>query len=155
MRGDRSALFINDVDVGTGDRPPVHLQHPDRAGGDDRRGCILFLMPPREFADRLGRTQRSQSSARSAIGMAEMLAHEIKNPLAGITGAAQLLAMGLAAEDRELTDLIVDETRRIVKLLDQVEQFGNLRPPAAARAEHPRRAGPRPQVGRSWALPRT
>jgi two-component system nitrogen regulation sensor histidine kinase GlnL len=37
--------------------------------------------------------------------------------------------MGLSAEDRELTDLIVEETRRIVKLLEQVEQFGNLRPP--------------------------
>jgi two-component system nitrogen regulation sensor histidine kinase GlnL len=69
------------------------------------------------------------SAAKSAIGMAEMLAHEIKNPLAGISGAAQLLSMGLGAEDRELTDLIVEETRRIVKLLEQVEQFGNLRPP--------------------------
>ena len=61
--------------------------------------------------------------------MAEMLAHEIKNPLAGITGAAQLLAMGLSQEDQEFTDLIVEESHRIVKLLEQVEQFGNLRPP--------------------------
>ena len=68
-------------------------------------------------------------AAKSAIGMAEMLAHEIKNPLAGITGAAQLLSMGLPPEDQEMTDLIVDECRRIVKLLEQVEQFGNLRPP--------------------------
>jgi two-component system nitrogen regulation sensor histidine kinase GlnL len=58
-----------------------------------------------------------------------MLAHEIKNPLAGISGAAQLLSMNLSPEDRELTDLIVEETRRVVKLLEQVEQFGNLRPP--------------------------
>jgi two-component system nitrogen regulation sensor histidine kinase GlnL len=58
-----------------------------------------------------------------------MLAHEIKNPLAGIAGAAQLLSMNLEGEDLELTDLIVGETRRIVKLLEQVEQFGNLRPP--------------------------
>jgi len=61
--------------------------------------------------------------------MAEMLAHEIKNPLAGITGAAQLLAMGLPKSDLEMTDLIVSEARRIVALLDQVEQFGNLSPP--------------------------
>ena len=52
-----------------------------------------------------------------------MLAHEIKNPLAGITGAAQLLSMNLEQGDLELTDLIVDECRRIVKLLEQVEQF--------------------------------
>jgi two-component system nitrogen regulation sensor histidine kinase GlnL len=70
-----------------------------------------------------------KSAAKSAIGMAEMLAHEIKNPLAGITGAAQLLSMSLSPEDLELTDLIVNETRRIVKLLEQVEQFGNLSPP--------------------------
>ncbi|KKK61418.1 hypothetical protein LCGC14_3014540, partial [marine sediment metagenome] len=77
----------------------------------------------------LGRSGAVKSSARSAIGMAEMLAHEIKNPLAGITGAAQLLSMGLEAQDQELTDLIVAESRRIVTLLEQVEQFGNLRPP--------------------------
>jgi two-component system nitrogen regulation sensor histidine kinase GlnL len=57
--------------------------------------------------------------------MADMLAHEIKNPLAGITGAAQLLSMNLDAEDRELTDLIVAESRRIVALLEKVEQFGH------------------------------
>jgi two-component system nitrogen regulation sensor histidine kinase GlnL len=69
-----------------------------------------------------------KTAAKSAIGMAEMLAHEIKNPLAGITGAAQLLSMGLSKSDQEITDLIVAETRRILTLLDQVEQFGNLRP---------------------------
>jgi two-component system nitrogen regulation sensor histidine kinase GlnL len=95
----------------------------------DNPEIVLLLISPREIADRLGRSMSVTSSARSAIGMAEMLAHEIKNPLAGITGAAQLLSMGLGAEDRELTDLIVEETRRIVKLLEQVEQFGNLRPP--------------------------
>ncbi|MGB0960115.1 MAG: two-component system sensor histidine kinase NtrB [Halocynthiibacter sp.] len=71
-------------------------------------------------------------AAKSAIGMAEMLAHEIKNPLAGITGAAQLLEMSLQAEDRELTGLIVEECRRIVTLLDEVEQFGDLRRPNLA-----------------------
>ena len=68
-------------------------------------------------------------AAKSAIGVARRIAHEIKNPLTRITGAAQLVSMGLPLEDQELTDLIVDECRRIVKLLEQVEQFGNLRPP--------------------------
>lgn len=94
----------------------------------DNPDIILVILSPREIADRLGRS-RAKSAAKSAIGMAEMLAHEIKNPLAGISGAAQLLSMGLTSEDRELTDLIVEETRRIVKLLEQVEQFGNLRAP--------------------------
>jgi two-component system nitrogen regulation sensor histidine kinase GlnL len=128
MRAGHSALFINDVEVGTGDRPPVlcNLQAAPLAG---RAGTILLLVAPREFADRLGRAQGLTKSARSAIGMADMLAHEIKNPLAGIAGAAQLLAMNLPPADQELTDLIVAETRRIVKLLEQVEQFGHLKPP--------------------------
>ncbi len=57
-----------------------------------------------------------------------MLAHEIRNPLAGISGAAQLLEMGLGDADRELTGLIQTEAARIGKLVDRVEQFGDLRP---------------------------
>jgi two-component system nitrogen regulation sensor histidine kinase GlnL len=121
-------LFINDVDVTTGERPPVQC-NIQIAPMHDNPDIVLLLISPREIADRLGRSMNVTSAAKSAIGMAEMLAHEIKNPLAGISGAAQLLSMGLGAEDRELTDLIVEETRRIVKLLEQVEQFGNLRPP--------------------------
>ena len=91
----------------------------------DREGDVILVITPREMASRAG----AVAGGRSAIGMAEMLAHEIKNPLAGITGAAQLLSMNLSDGDRELTDLIVAESRRIVALLDQVEQFGNVRPP--------------------------
>ncbi|MGR3551572.1 two-component system sensor histidine kinase NtrB [Pseudooceanicola sp.] len=123
-----SPLFVNDVDVGTGERAPLHcnLQIAPLSG---QPGYMLFLISPRELAGRLSQDHTVKSAAKSAIGMAEMLAHEIKNPLAGITGAAQLLSMGLSAEDRELTDLIVEESRRIVKLLEQVEQFGNLTMP--------------------------
>lgn len=124
-----SPLFIAEADVTTGERPPVQCAL-QLAPLQDSPGHILLLISPREIADRLGRAMHITSAAKSAIGMAEMLAHEIKNPLAGISGAAQLLAMGLSPEDQEMTDLIVEETRRIVKLLEQVEQFGNLRPPA-------------------------
>jgi two-component system, NtrC family, nitrogen regulation sensor histidine kinase GlnL len=128
VRANQSALNINDVDVTTGERPPlqctIHL-----APMHDNPGIVMLMLSPRELADRLGRSMGAKTAARSAIGMAEMLAHEIKNPLAGISGAAQLLSMNLTPEDQEMTDLIVEETRRIVKLLEQVEQFGNLRPP--------------------------
>ena len=127
-RANQSPLNINDVDVTTGERPPVqctiHL-----APMHDNPGIVMLILSPRDLADRMGRSMGAKTAARSAIGMAEMLAHEIKNPLAGISGAAQLLSMNLSPEDQELTDLIVEETRRIVKLLEQVEQFGNLRPP--------------------------
>jgi len=127
-RANRAPMFINDVDVTTGERPPVQC-NIQIAPMHDNPSVIMLLISPREIADRLGRSMQVKSAAKSAIGMAEMLAHEIKNPLAGITGAAQLLSMGLGPEDRELTDLIVEESRRIVKLLEQVEQFGNLRHP--------------------------
>lgn len=128
VREGQAALFLNDVDVGTGARAPqsCNMQIAPLA---DRSGAALILIAPREIAGRLGRGMGVQGAARSAIGMAEMLAHEIKNPLAGITGAAQLLAMGLKGEDLELSDLIVAEARRVLALLEQVEQFGNLRPP--------------------------
>ena len=121
-------LFVNDVDVGTGNRPPLvcslHI-----APIQNQPGWMIMLISPRELAGRMTQNHSVKSAAKSAIGMAEMLAHEIKNPLAGITGAAQLLSMNLSKEDLELTDLIVAETRRIVKLLEQVEQFGNLSAP--------------------------
>jgi len=127
-RANQSPLFINDVDVTTGERAPVQC-NIQVAPMHDNAEVILLIISPRDIADRMGRALSVKSAAKSAIGMAEMLAHEIKNPLAGISGAAQLIGMNLAPEDRELADLIVEETRRIVKLLEQVEQFGNLRPP--------------------------
>lgn len=127
-RHNDTPLFVNDVDVGSGQRPPalcdLHL-----APLNGSPGHMLLMITPRELVGRMSQNNSVKSAAKSAIGMAEMLAHEIKNPLAGITGAAQLLSMGLSAEDIELTDLIVAESRRIVKLLEQVEQFGNLMPP--------------------------
>ena len=127
-RANQSPIFINDVAVTNGERAPV-LCNLQIAPMNDNPSFVMLLINPRDIADRLGRSMSVKSAAKSAIGMAEMLAHEIKNPLAGISGAAQLLSMGLSPDDRELTDLIVEETRRIVKLLEQVEQFGNVRPP--------------------------
>lgn len=127
-RENGTPLFVNDVDVGTGDRAPLqcNLSFAPVAG---KPGEMILLISPRELAGRMTQSHTVKSAAKSAIGMAEMLAHEIKNPLAGITGAAQLLSMNLSSEDLELTDLIVAESRRIVKLLEQVEQFGNLSRP--------------------------
>jgi two-component system nitrogen regulation sensor histidine kinase GlnL len=128
VRDNQAAVFINDVDVTSADRQPTQCQL-QLSPLQDAPDTVLLLVSPRDLAERLGRGSLAKSAAKSAIGMAEMLAHEIKNPLAGISGAAQLVAMNLGPEDREFTDLIVEETRRIVKLLEQVEQFGNLRPP--------------------------
>ena len=67
-----------------------------------------------------------RAAARAAIGAAAMLAHEIKNPLSGIRGAAQLLAAD--ARDAELTGLITDEVDRIAGLIDRMQDFTDTRP---------------------------
>ena len=122
-----SPLFVTDVKVGANGREPIpcNIQIAPIIGHD---GSTILLIAPREIAGRISQSKSVKAAAKSAIGMAEMLAHEIKNPLAGITGAAQLLSMGLSTGDLEITDLIVAETRRILTLLEQVEQFGNLKP---------------------------
>ncbi len=87
---------------------------------------VAFQM--RSVATLVDRQVHQQGAARSAVGVAAMLAHEIKNPLSGIRGAAQLLASGLDADGRELTDLIVAEVDRIAKLVDRMESFTDTRP---------------------------
>jgi two-component system nitrogen regulation sensor histidine kinase GlnL len=68
----------------------------------------------------------------SVMGLGQMLAHEVKNPLAGIRGAAQLLKRGVRADDAPLAQLIVDETDRIKRLIDRMEAFGGDDPPERA-----------------------
>ena len=128
-RQNSAPLYVNDVTVVVDGRGPAqcNLQiAPVKRTADDE---MLLLISPLDMSGWFSQQQSIKSPAKSAIGMAEMLAHEIKNPLAGITGAAQLLSMDLSREDQELTDLIVSESRRIVALLDQVEQFGNVSAP--------------------------
>jgi two-component system nitrogen regulation sensor histidine kinase GlnL len=65
--------------------------------------------------------EKTKYSLQSAQLLARMLAHEVKNPLAGIRGAAQLLEKGeIAEEDRELVTLIA---REAVRIQDLVEKF--------------------------------
>ena len=91
-------------------------------------GGVLVVLQERTIADKIDRQLTHQGAARSVSGLAAMLAHEIKNPLSGIRGAAQLLETGLGDEDRALTRLICDETDRIVRLVDRMEVFSDQRP---------------------------
>jgi two-component system nitrogen regulation sensor histidine kinase GlnL len=71
-------------------------------------------------------------SIRSVVGLGRMLAHEIKNPLAGIRGAAQLLKSGAQAEDAPLAQLIMDETDRVSRLVDRMQVFSEEATPHGA-----------------------
>jgi len=93
----------------------------------------LILFEQRSVADKIDRQLNHRGAARTVSGLAAMLAHEIKNPLSGIKGAAQLLESSTENEDdRALTTLIQDETDRIVALVDRMEFFSDERLPELA-----------------------
>ena len=91
-------------------------------------GRVALLFQERTMADKIDRQLVSRGAARSVTGLASMLAHEIKNPLSGIRGAAQLLEQSVTSEELPLARLVREEVDRIVDLMDRVEVFGDDRP---------------------------
>ncbi len=90
---------------------------------NDDPGSVVVSLHDRTITSKMTGEISSRSAARSLSGMAAVLAHEVKNPLSGIRGAAQLLEQDASDEDRELTTLICDETDRICALVDSMEAF--------------------------------
>ncbi len=94
----------------------------------DNSTHVILVFRERTMADRIDRQLNHRSAARSVTGLAAMLGHEIKNPLSGIRGAAQLLESVVEQDDKELTQLIKTETDRIVKIVDKMEVFSDETP---------------------------
>jgi two-component system nitrogen regulation sensor histidine kinase GlnL len=94
----------------------------------DSPSQIVVMLQQRSMAQMIERQLTHRAAARSVSGMAAVLAHEIKNPLSGIKGAAQLLEQNLSDEDRVLSQLICSETERIRNLVNRMEVFGDERP---------------------------
>ena len=90
--------------------------------------AVVVMLQERTIAEKMDRQLTHRGAARSITALGAMLAHEIKNPLSGIRGAAQLLEASVPDSERILTQLICDETDRIVKLVERVELFGDERP---------------------------
>ena len=116
------------VDLGTPRNPGERTVDLHVAPVPERPGHVVIMLQQRTIADKMDRQLTHRGAARSVIALAAMLAHEIKNPLSGIRGAAQLLEQSANDEDRVLTRLICDEADRIVKLVDRMEVFGDERP---------------------------
>ena len=131
VRAGAVSLGEHEMQLNFADRPPQVADLQVAAIGEPE-GPVLIYIQPQSLAEKMDRSLTHRGAVRSVTGMAAMLAHEIKNPLAGISGAAQLLAMQLGDEDLELTDLIREEAERIAKLLEKVEVFGDDRPPVRA-----------------------
>ena len=68
---------------------------------------------------------RDETDASSALKAPAILAHEIKNPLAAIKGASQLLSRKVDAVDSKMTQMIVDEVDRIARLIDRMQELGS------------------------------
>ena len=98
----------------------MHLTPVTQDGSEPQ---VLITIEPSDRMERVTSRELKQEASRAAGVMAAMLAHEVKNPLAGIRGAAQLLKEEVSAEHVSLTDLICMETDRIRDLLAQVEIF--------------------------------
>ncbi len=116
------------VEISLFGHPPFEADGAAAPLGD---GSVLLTLHIKGGALGVERTA-DPAGLRSVVGLGRMLAHEIKNPLAGIRGAAQLLKTGAAAEDAPLAQLIVDETERIRRLVDRMEAFSDDTTPVRA-----------------------
>jgi two-component system nitrogen regulation sensor histidine kinase GlnL len=116
------------VDLSTPRNPGDRLVDLHVAPLPERPDHVVVMLQERTIADKMDRQLTHRGAARSVSALAAMLAHEIKNPLSGIRGAAQLLEQSAADEDRSLTRLICEEADRIVKLVDRMEVFTDERP---------------------------
>ncbi|HKU99899.1 MAG TPA: ATP-binding protein [Vineibacter sp.] len=95
---------------------------------DDGGGGVAISVLEQSIARKIDNQMLHRGAARSVGAMGSMLAHEVKNPLSGIRGAAQLLEQNVGDAERELTQLICEETDRIVALVDRMEAFADGRP---------------------------
>jgi two-component system nitrogen regulation sensor histidine kinase GlnL len=128
VRARGAAVNEYKVDLSTPRNPGERLVDLHVAPLPERPDHVVVMLQERTIADKMDRQLTHRGAARSVTALAAMLAHEIKNPLSGIRGAAQLLEQSAADDDRALTRLICDEADRIVKLVDRMEVFTDERP---------------------------
>ncbi len=126
----RSGANVNEYGVDLSSIKDGHHTLVDVYGApvSEADGRIMVMLQQRTMAQMIERQLTHRGASRSVSGLAAVLAHEIKNPLSGIRGAAQLLESSLSDDDRSLTQLICVETDRICSLLDRMEVFGDERP---------------------------
>lgn len=127
VRQSRGAVNEYELDLSMPDQPHRAVDVFASLIAEDQ-DLVLLMLQQRSMAHMIERQLTHRGAARSVSAMAAVLAHEIKNPLSGIRGAAQLLEAGAAEEDRPLAQLITEETDRIRDLVDRMEVFGDERP---------------------------
>jgi two-component system nitrogen regulation sensor histidine kinase GlnL len=107
-----------------------HIVNVQAAPVHEVADAVVISFQERSVAAKIDHQLTHRGAARSISAMAAMLAHEVKNPLAGIRGAAQLLEQGVRPEDQPLTRLIREETDRVCAIVNRMEAFSASGPPA-------------------------
>lgn len=122
----RKTVIMSEYEVEVG-LPRMHRRMVNVTASpvSEHIGEIVLTLQENTIASKMDRQWTHRGAARSVTGMAAVLAHEVKNPLSGIRGAAQLLEQNAASEDRTLTQLICDETDRIVGIVERMEMFSD------------------------------
>lgn len=126
-RKNRTVITEYDVNIGNPNIGELKIDvHVSQLLGDPALvdgASLLVQMQKRSIAQKINQQQTHRNATRSVSGMAAMLAHEIKNPLSGIKGSAQILSQDVSEDDKPLTDLICEEVDRICTLVDRMEIF--------------------------------
>ncbi len=126
VRSKKSAISEYDINIGNPNMGDIKIDiHVSLLM--DELGGILIQLQQRTITQKINQQQTHRSAARSVSAMAAMLAHEIKNPLSGIKGSAQILSQEVSEEDKQLTSLICEEVDRICTLVDRMEIFSDHR----------------------------
>lgn len=113
-------VVAHDLPVATQDGP---MRLAVDAAPDGEGACLSLRPWPESSA-----SPRGDTAATAAAGFGRMLAHELKNPLAGARGAAQLIAAGADEETRELAQLIMTETDRARRIAERWCHVGDIAP---------------------------
>ena len=121
-RSQQQAVSEYDITIET-PRIGRHFVNLHASVAPENPNIVVITLFPRSIADKIDRQLSHRGAARSVTAMASLLAHEVKNPLSGIRGAAQLLEDNLDTESRDLTRLIRDEVDRICALVDRMGLF--------------------------------
>jgi len=121
-----------DVHVSTprtnADRVSISTAPIFRDGAPSRSGEMVVEFAPLSIAHRINQQMRRQGVARSTAGMVAVLAHEVRNPLAGIRGAAQIIEAAVDGDEKALCRLIADEVDRIGNLIQRIDVFAEIGP---------------------------
>lgn len=119
LRASQEGITIDTPRIGP------HTVTAQVAAMGDGSDHMIVTLHERSLARKINNSLTHRNAARSVSAMAAMLAHEVKNPLSGIRGAAQLLEENANEQDRVLTRLICDEADRIVALVNRMEVFSD------------------------------